>query len=127
MTMEKGAFRFDLRRFHSTYPVPFPPCSAQEQHHLQTLQVGLELQESLKGSVNWTLGGDDQEDDIVKPTGARTFHSLPTTSKRSECQKSTNANISSGCEGDKDGPLSQQFRFQKYCSHMFSLGIFQKS
>lgn len=71
MTLEKGAFRVDLRRFHSTYPVPLPPCSAQEQH--QTLQVGLELQESLKGSVNWKLGGDDQEDDIVKPPGARTF------------------------------------------------------
>ncbi|XP_016407814.1 G protein-activated inward rectifier potassium channel 3 isoform X2 [Sinocyclocheilus rhinocerous] len=73
MTLEKGAFRVDLRRFHSTYPVPLPPCSAQEQHHLQTLQVGLELQESLKDSANWKLGGDDQEDDIVKPPGACPF------------------------------------------------------
>ncbi|XP_050984603.1 G protein-activated inward rectifier potassium channel 3-like [Labeo rohita] len=73
MTLEKGAFRVDLRRFHSTYPVPLPPCSAQEQHHLHTLQVGLDLQESLKDSVKWKLGGDDQEDDIVKLPGACTF------------------------------------------------------
>ncbi|KAK9962486.1 hypothetical protein ABG768_007848 [Culter alburnus] len=73
MTLEKGAFRVDLRRFHRTYPVPLPPCSAQDAHHLQNLQVGVELQESLKESINWKLGVDDQEDDTVKPPGACTF------------------------------------------------------
>lgn len=73
MTLEKGAFRVDLRRFHRTYPVPLPPYSAQDAHHLQTLQVGVELQESLKESVNWKLGADDQEDDTVKPKGACSF------------------------------------------------------
>ncbi|XP_073780059.1 G protein-activated inward rectifier potassium channel 3 [Danio rerio] len=67
MTLEKGSFRVDLRRFHSTYPVPLPPCSAQDTHHL------LELQDSLKDCVNWKMGGDDQENDIVKPSGACTF------------------------------------------------------
>ncbi|XP_051535101.1 G protein-activated inward rectifier potassium channel 3-like [Myxocyprinus asiaticus] len=73
MTLEKGAFRVDLRRFHSTYPVPLPPCSARDANHLQTLQAGLELQESLKESVNWILGGNDQEDNTVKPPGVRAF------------------------------------------------------
>ncbi|XDV31960.1 hypothetical protein PO909_002877 [Leuciscus waleckii] len=36
------------------YPVPLPQDALL---HLQTLQVGLELQESLKESVNWKLGG----------------------------------------------------------------------
>ncbi|XP_043114867.1 G protein-activated inward rectifier potassium channel 2-like [Puntigrus tetrazona] len=72
MTLEKGAFRVDLRRFHSTYRVPLPPFSAQEQHHLQT-QARLELQETVKDRVTWKLGGDDQEDDKAKPPGARTF------------------------------------------------------
>ncbi|TRY91355.1 hypothetical protein DNTS_026248 [Danionella cerebrum] len=66
MTLEKGAFRVDLRRFHSTYPVPIPACSAQEAHQIQTLQMGLEIQESMKG-VNWKLGDDDKEEDVIKP------------------------------------------------------------
>ncbi|KAM6909812.1 G protein-activated inward rectifier potassium channel 3 [Xenentodon cancila] len=36
MTLEKGSFRVDLRRFHSTYQVPLPNCSASQAHQLLT-------------------------------------------------------------------------------------------
>ncbi|KTG34664.1 hypothetical protein cypCar_00031925 [Cyprinus carpio] len=90
ITLEKGAFRVDLKRFHSTYPVPLPPCSAQEQHHLQTLPMGAELQESLKDGADWKLVEDDQEDNIVNPPGACTFtiHNIQEerVSEVSECE-----------------------------------------
>ncbi|XP_061572548.1 G protein-activated inward rectifier potassium channel 3-like [Cololabis saira] len=34
MTLEKGSFRVDLRRFHSTYQVPLPKGSASQAHQL---------------------------------------------------------------------------------------------
>uniref|UniRef100_A0A3P9L8A0 G protein-activated inward rectifier potassium channel 1 n=1 Tax=Oryzias latipes TaxID=8090 RepID=A0A3P9L8A0_ORYLA len=34
MTLEKGSFKVDLRRFHSTYQVPLPNCSASQAHQL---------------------------------------------------------------------------------------------
>ncbi|XP_038129464.1 G protein-activated inward rectifier potassium channel 3-like [Cyprinodon tularosa] len=37
MTLEKGSFRVDLRRFHSTYKVPLPNCSASQAHQLMLL------------------------------------------------------------------------------------------
>lgn len=37
MTLEKGSFRVDLRRFHATYQVPLPNCSASQVHQLMGL------------------------------------------------------------------------------------------
>lgn len=37
MTLEKGSFRVDLRRFHTTYKVPLPNCSASQAHQLMAL------------------------------------------------------------------------------------------
>ncbi|KAM9724424.1 G protein-activated inward rectifier potassium channel 3 isoform 1-T1 [Menidia menidia] len=37
MTQEKGSFRVDLRRFHTTYRVPLPNCSASQAHQLMAL------------------------------------------------------------------------------------------
>ncbi|XP_014324041.2 G protein-activated inward rectifier potassium channel 3-like [Xiphophorus maculatus] len=37
MTLEKGSFRVDLRRFHTTYKVPLPNCSASQAHQLMVL------------------------------------------------------------------------------------------
>ncbi|CAN9514351.1 unnamed protein product [Ophioblennius macclurei] len=37
MTLEKGSFRVDLRRFHSTYQVPLPTCSASQAGQLAAL------------------------------------------------------------------------------------------
>jgi len=34
MTKEKGSFRVDLRRFHTTYKVPLPNCSASQANQL---------------------------------------------------------------------------------------------
>lgn len=34
MTLEKGSFKVDLRRFHSTYQVPLPNCSASQAQQL---------------------------------------------------------------------------------------------
>lgn len=37
MTLEKGSFRVDLRRFHTTYKVPLPNCSASQAQQLTAL------------------------------------------------------------------------------------------
>ncbi|MEQ2220980.1 hypothetical protein ILYODFUR_011128 [Ilyodon furcidens] len=37
MTLEKGSFRVDLRRFHTTYKVPLPNCSASQANQLMVL------------------------------------------------------------------------------------------
>lgn len=37
MTLEKGSFRVDLRRFHTTYKVPLPNCSASQAHLVMSL------------------------------------------------------------------------------------------
>lgn len=37
MTREKGSFRVDLRRFHTTYKVPLPNCSASQAQQLMAL------------------------------------------------------------------------------------------
>ncbi|KAL7849192.1 hypothetical protein SRHO_G00208150 [Serrasalmus rhombeus] len=73
MTMEKGAFRVDLRRFHSTYPVPLLPCSAREAQQLQMIQAGLELPGSLKESGDCVVDEEDQEEDVLRPQGTCVF------------------------------------------------------
>lgn len=45
MTLEKVSFRVDLRRFHSTYVVPLPTCSASQAHQL--------TKDSLRASKDW--------------------------------------------------------------------------
>ncbi|GLD63530.1 G protein-activated inward rectifier potassium channel 3-like protein [Lates japonicus] len=51
MTLEKGSFRVDLRRFHTTYQVPLPNCSASQAHQLMVL-TDCKLQDS-KVSRDW--------------------------------------------------------------------------
>uniref|UniRef100_A0A3B4UGS2 Inward rectifier potassium channel C-terminal domain-containing protein n=1 Tax=Seriola dumerili TaxID=41447 RepID=A0A3B4UGS2_SERDU len=52
MTLEKGSFRVDMRRFHTTYKVQLPHCSARQAHQLMVLAV-CKLQDSLKASRDW--------------------------------------------------------------------------
>ncbi|XP_036394473.1 G protein-activated inward rectifier potassium channel 3-like [Megalops cyprinoides] len=54
MTMEKGAFRVDLRRFHSTYEVPL--CSARQT---QQLQMFLDLEQRDPGTLSSEWGAAD--------------------------------------------------------------------
>ena len=70
MTLEKGAFRVDLRRFHSTYPVPLLPCSAREAQQLQMTQPGLELPGSFKESGECVVDEDYQEEDVLQAQGS---------------------------------------------------------
>ncbi|XP_037641770.1 G protein-activated inward rectifier potassium channel 2 [Sebastes umbrosus] len=51
MTLEKGSFRVDLRRFHTTYQVPLPNCSASQAQQLMSL-ADCKLQDS-KISRDW--------------------------------------------------------------------------
>ncbi|XP_033496968.1 G protein-activated inward rectifier potassium channel 3 [Epinephelus lanceolatus] len=64
MTLEKGSFRVDLRRFHSTYKVPLPDCSASQVHQLMLLA------EDSKAS-NWGTWaeGTAEEDKDKQPNG----------------------------------------------------------
>lgn len=68
MTMEKGAFRVDLRRFHSTYPAPLLQCSARETQQLQMIQAGLELP-----GMEGMLDEEDQEEDPLQPQRTCSF------------------------------------------------------
>ncbi|XP_026227504.1 G protein-activated inward rectifier potassium channel 3-like isoform X2 [Anabas testudineus] len=45
MTLDKGSFRVDLRRFHATYQVPLPNCSARQTRQLMAL-VDCEVQDA---------------------------------------------------------------------------------
>ncbi|KAG7242171.1 hypothetical protein INR49_024217 [Caranx melampygus] len=69
MTLEKGSFRVDLRRFHSTYKVPLPNCSASQAHQLTALG-GFKLQDSLKASRDWGTWaeGMPEEDKDKQPS-----------------------------------------------------------
>ncbi|XP_067094220.1 G protein-activated inward rectifier potassium channel 3-like [Osmerus mordax] len=57
MTLEKGSFRVDLRRFHSTYKVPLPQCSASEAQQVQTLG-DCELRDASRTSGDWEPWGE---------------------------------------------------------------------
>lgn len=65
MILERGSFRVDLRRFHTTYQVPLPHCSASQVHQLMAL-ADCKLQDS-KASRDWGTwawngrGGQRQE------------------------------------------------------------------
>ncbi|KAM9310026.1 LOW QUALITY PROTEIN: G protein-activated inward rectifier potassium channel 3 [Pholidichthys leucotaenia] len=59
MTLEKGSFKVDLRRFHATYQVPLPNCSASQAHQLMTLH---------KARQNWkTWAKGVATKDKIKP------------------------------------------------------------
>ncbi|KAG9264933.1 G protein-activated inward rectifier potassium channel 3-like [Astyanax mexicanus] len=73
MTMEKGVFRVDLRRFHSTYPVPLLLCSAHEAQQLQMLQAGLELPGSYKECGECVVDEEDQEEETLRAQETRVF------------------------------------------------------
>ncbi|KAG9328270.1 hypothetical protein JZ751_015458, partial [Albula glossodonta] len=75
MTLEKGAFRVDLRRFHSTYQVPLPRCSAHEREQLQVL-LELEPQEPPSVatlSAEWGTAADGEEAEDKDAPRARGF------------------------------------------------------
>lgn len=69
MTLEKGSFRVDLRRFHSTYKVPLPNCSASQAHQLTAL-AGFKLQDSFKEGRDWGTWaeGIPEEDKDKQPS-----------------------------------------------------------
>uniref|UniRef100_A0A3B4XR06 Inward rectifier potassium channel C-terminal domain-containing protein n=1 Tax=Seriola lalandi dorsalis TaxID=1841481 RepID=A0A3B4XR06_SERLL len=63
MTLEKGSFRVDLRRFHTTYKVQLPHCSTR--HQLMVL-ADCKLQDSLKASRDrgtWAEGMPEEDKD----------------------------------------------------------------
>ncbi|XP_071326780.1 G protein-activated inward rectifier potassium channel 3 [Trachinotus anak] len=61
MTLEKGSFRVDLRRFHTTYEVPLPNCSASQAHQLMAL-ADCKLQDS-KASRDWGTWAEGMPDE----------------------------------------------------------------
>lgn len=69
MTLEKGSFRVDLRRFHTTYQVPLPNCSASQAHQLMVL-TDCKLQDS-KVSRDW---GTWEEGMAEEPKGEPQSH-----------------------------------------------------
>lgn len=72
MTLEKGSFRVDLRRFHTTYQVPLPNCSACQVYQLMTL-VGCNLQDSKASRGRGTWGDEMTEEDKDKKTSRGGF------------------------------------------------------
>uniref|UniRef100_A0A3B5Q9F5 G protein-activated inward rectifier potassium channel 3 n=1 Tax=Xiphophorus maculatus TaxID=8083 RepID=A0A3B5Q9F5_XIPMA len=61
MTLEKGSFRVDLRRFHTTYKVPLPNCSASQAHQLMVL-AGCKVQ-SHTTCGEWDAWAEGTEED----------------------------------------------------------------
>ncbi|XP_067457981.1 G protein-activated inward rectifier potassium channel 3-like isoform X1 [Thunnus thynnus] len=61
MTLEKGSFRVDLRRFHTTYQVPLPHCSASQAHQLMVL-TDCKLQDS-KACRDWRILAEEKTDE----------------------------------------------------------------
>uniref|UniRef100_A0A667YX34 G protein-activated inward rectifier potassium channel 3 n=1 Tax=Myripristis murdjan TaxID=586833 RepID=A0A667YX34_9TELE len=53
MTLEKGSFKVDLRRFHATYPVPLPNCSASQAQQFLILK-DYKLHDP-RGSTEWGI------------------------------------------------------------------------
>lgn len=67
MTLEKGSFRVDLRRFHTTYKVPLPNCSASQAHQLMVL-AGCKVQShttcgewDASSNIRFTIGDIQEE------------------------------------------------------------------
>lgn len=57
MTREKGSFRVDLRRFHATYKVPLPNCSASQAHQLMALtECGIQGHKACRNWEAWVEG-----------------------------------------------------------------------
>ncbi|XP_041842699.1 G protein-activated inward rectifier potassium channel 3-like [Melanotaenia boesemani] len=57
MTLEKGSFRVDLRRFHTTYQVPLPKCSANQVHQLMSLvDFKSQSQKACRSCEAWAEG-----------------------------------------------------------------------
>ncbi|XP_028280651.1 G protein-activated inward rectifier potassium channel 3 isoform X2 [Parambassis ranga] len=67
MTLEKGSFRVDLRRFHTTYQVPLPNCSASQAHLLMTL-TDCNLQSHIASGVWDACAEGVAVEDKDKPT-----------------------------------------------------------
>lgn len=67
MTLEKGSFRVDLRRFHTTYQVPLPDCSASQVQQLMAL-ADRKLQDSRASRdwETWAEGMAEAEEDKDK-------------------------------------------------------------
>ncbi|XP_071372157.1 G protein-activated inward rectifier potassium channel 3 [Centroberyx affinis] len=68
MMLEKGSFRVDLRRFHTTYPVSLPNCSASQAHQLLVL-ADCKLHDP-RGSRDWGTWGEGtaEEDKDKQPS-----------------------------------------------------------
>uniref|UniRef100_A0A3P9N6G3 G protein-activated inward rectifier potassium channel 3 n=1 Tax=Poecilia reticulata TaxID=8081 RepID=A0A3P9N6G3_POERE len=62
MMLEKGSFRVDLRRFHTTYKVPLPNCSASQAHQLMVL-AGCKVQShtAYRECDAWAEGAAEEE------------------------------------------------------------------
>ncbi|XP_008283220.1 G protein-activated inward rectifier potassium channel 3 isoform X2 [Stegastes partitus] len=70
MTLEKGSFRVDLRRFHTTYQVPLPHCSASQANQLLTLSDHkLQSQKSGRDWETWTEGTTEDDKSKQPPHG----------------------------------------------------------
>lgn len=68
MTLDKGSFRVDLRRFHTTYQVPLPNCSSSQVHQLMAL-ADYKLQDP-RASRDWGTWakGMAEEDKVKQPS-----------------------------------------------------------
>ncbi|XP_068099338.1 G protein-activated inward rectifier potassium channel 3-like [Hyperolius riggenbachi] len=77
MTLEKGAFRVDYKRFHKTFEVQLPRCSAKEMEELRELE-GSEFSFYWESGDFWTGRrhtmtdkGEDEEEEEQQARGER--------------------------------------------------------
>lgn len=95
MTLEKGSFRVDLRRFHTTYKVPLPNCSASQAHQLMALtHCKLQNHETHPNWETWAEGITEEDNDKQPSHGGFTFDNIQEerASDGNESEESTEKN-----------------------------------
>lgn len=91
MTLEKGSFRVDLRRFHATYQVPLPNCSASQAHQLMALADSkLQDTKACTDCCTWAEGIAEEDKDKQPSHGGFTIDNIQEerASEGSESEKS---------------------------------------
>ncbi|XP_040899756.1 G protein-activated inward rectifier potassium channel 3-like [Toxotes jaculatrix] len=77
LMLEKGSFRVDLRRFHTTYKVPLPNCSASQAHQLMVLaDCKLQGSEVNRDWGTWVEGVSEEDKDKQPSHGGFTIDNI---------------------------------------------------
>lgn len=77
MTLEKGSFRVDLRRFHTTYKVPLPNCSASQAHQLMALaDCKVQNHRTSQNWESWAEGMTEEDKDKQPSHGGFTIANI---------------------------------------------------